>query len=117
MTDQHCLSKPVAKCVSEEIVSNHVFAIWVHSPSIQSKYLPPHPPLKSSVQPGPPEKNLLLLPNQAAPMPTSNGYADIYSSDSDNEPLFDEMVSTDKTVNSIHTYYVVPLNSTLSKKN
>ena len=35
-------------------------------------------------------------------MPTSNGYADIYSSDSDNTPMFKEMFSNDKTVNSIN---------------
>ena len=52
--------------------------------------------------PDPPEKNLLLMPNQAAPMPTSNGYADIYSYDSEDDPVFEEMVINDKTVNSIN---------------
>ena len=106
MTDQSCPSKPVAKRVSEDTASDHVSARRVHSPSIHSTELPPHPPLKSRVPPSPPEKNLLLLKNQAAPMPTSNGYVDLYSSNSDNNPVFDEMVSNDKTVNSIHTYSV-----------
>ena len=56
------------------------------------------------------ENNLLLLTNQAVPMPISNGYANIYSSDSEDDPVFNEMVSNDKTVNSINIYYVVPLN-------
>ena len=43
-------------------------------------------------------------------MPISNGYANIYSSDSEDDPVFNEMVSNDKTVNSINIYYVVPLN-------
>ena len=47
-------------------------------------------------------------------MPTSNGYADIYSSGSEDEPVFEEMVSNDNFINSINTYYVVPLNTTLA---
>ena len=35
-------------------------------------------------------------------MTTSNGYVDLYSSDSDNDQVFEEMVSNDKTVNSIN---------------
>ena len=70
--------------------------------------------LNSSVPPDPIEKNLLLLPNISAPITTSNGYSDLYLSDSEDDPVFEEMVSNDKTVNSINTYSVVPLNKTLA---
>ena len=45
-------------------------------------------------------------------MPTSNKYANLYSSDSEDEPVFEEIVSN-STINSINTYYVVPLNKIL----
>ena len=76
ITDQFVTSKPMAKRVSYEKAYDHVSARQVHSPSI------PIPPIDSSVPPASPEKNLLLLPNQAAPMPTFDGYANLYSSDS-----------------------------------
>ena len=69
--DQSRTSKPVAKRVSDNQASNHVSAIRVHSPSISN------PPLTSSVPPDLIEKDLLLMLNQAYPMPTSNGYADL----------------------------------------
>ena len=47
-------------------------------------------------------------------MPTYNGYADIYSYESEYDPVFEVIVSNDKTVNSINTYSVVPLNTTLA---
>ena len=62
----------------------------------------------------PPVTNLILLPNQAVPMPTFNKYANLYSSNSYDNPVFEEMVINDKTSNSINTYYVVLLNSTLA---
>ena len=37
-----------------------------------------------------------------------NGYADLYSSNSYRTPVFEEMISIDKTVNPINTYSVVP---------
>ena len=60
--------------------------------------------------PDPPETNLHLLMNQVDPMPTSNGYAKLYSSYSDDDSELEEMVSSDKTVKYINTYSVVPLN-------
>ena len=60
------------------------------------------------------EKSLLLLKNKAAPIPTSNGYADLYSSDSEDNPVFEEMVSNYKTVNSINAYSVVPPRLTIA---
>ena len=85
-------------------IPNHVSARRVHSPLIFN------PPLDSIMPLSTIENNLLLLTNQAVPMPISNGYANIYSSDSEDDPVFNEMVSNDKTVNSINIYYVVPLN-------
>ena len=38
-------------------------------------------------------KNVLLMPNRVKPIPTSNGYNNIYSLDSDEDPVFEEMVS------------------------
>ena len=86
------------KIVSNDQASDHVSSRQIYSPLILN------PPLESSVPPAPIEKNLLLLTNQAAPMPTSNRYADLYSSDS----VFEEMVDS-KTLNPINTYSVVAL--------
>ena len=47
-------------------------------------------------------------------MPNSNRYSGIYSSDSEDDPVLKEMISNDKTANSINTYSVVPLNTILS---
>ena len=62
--------------------------------------------------PDPIKNILLLLPNQAAPMPTSNRYADFYSSDSEYEPVFKEIVDS-KTLKPITKYYLVPLSKTI----
>ena len=83
ITDQSCTSNPVAKRLSDDLDSNHVSARQVHSPSISNSTLDFRAP------PDPIEKNLLLLPNQAAPIPTSNGYTDIYPSDLEDDPVFD----------------------------
>ena len=53
------------------------------------------------------ETNLLLLMNQVAPVPSLNGYTDLYLSDLDNAPVFEEIGSSDKNVNPINTYFVV----------
>ena len=47
------------------------------------------------------------MTNQVAPITTSSGYTYPYSSDSEDEPVFKEIVRTYKTVNSINTYSVV----------
>ena len=88
MIDQSHASKLVAKRVSEIKSFYHVSSRRVQSPSNQSTVLPPHPPLNSRIPPAPPGKNLLLLPNQSVTMTTSNGYADLYSFDSEDEPVF-----------------------------
>ena len=110
MTDQYRTRKPVAKRVSDDLASDQVSARRVHSPSISNSTL------YSSVTPAPIENNLLLMPNQYAPIPTSNGYGDIYSSGSEDDTAFEKFFSNDKTVNSINTYSVVPPRLTLASK-
>ena len=56
---------------------------------------------------------VLLVPNRVAPIPTSNGYNDLYSLDSDDDPVFEEMVDS-KTLKPINTYSVVPQLFTLA---
>ena len=53
------------------------------------------------------------MPNRAAPPLTSNKYNDLYSSDSDEDPVFEEMVDSNPIVNTINTYIVVPPKLTL----
>ena len=52
------------------------------------------------------------MPNRVAPTPTYNRYNYIYSSDSDNNPVFEEMVGSN-SINPIITYIVVPPNLTI----
>ena len=73
MTDQSRTGKLVANRVSYDKASDHVSNRQVHSPLIIC------PPLDYIEPTNPPEKNHLLLPSQAVPMPTLNGYANIYS--------------------------------------
>ena len=47
------------------------------------------------------------MPNHIAPTPTSNGYNDLYSSDSDDDSVFEEMVDS-KILNPINAYIVLP---------
>ena len=102
MTDQSLTRKPVAKRVSDNKASDYVSARQFHPPSI------PSPTHNSRVPQNPTEKNLLFLPNQFIPMPTSNRYNDLYYYDSEDEPVFKEMVIS-KTLKPINTYSVVPL--------
>ena len=60
------------------------------------------------------ENNVLLIPNQVATIHNSNGYTDIYSSDSEDDPVFKEMVRNYKTANSIDTSSVLPQRLTLA---
>ena len=86
MTDQDRTSKPVSKRVSGNSSSNQVSARRVHSPSISNSTL------DSTEPPDPIAKTVLLMPNHVAPIPTSNGYNNIYSLDSNDNPVFEEMV-------------------------
>ena len=45
--------------------------------------------------------------SQVFPVPLSNGCADIYLYDLDDAPVFEEMVSSNKTLNPINTYFLV----------
>ena len=54
------------------------------------------------------------MPHQVAPTPTSNGYNDLYSPDSEDDPVFEEVVSNSKTVKYINKYSVVPQLLTLT---
>ena len=58
-------------------------------------------------------KNVLLMPKRVAPIPTSNGYKNIYYSESNNNPVFEEMVDN-KTLKPINKYFVVPQLLTLA---
>ena len=86
MTDQDRTSKPVSKRVSGNSSSNQVSARRVHSPSISNSTL------DSTEPPDPIAKTVLLMPNRVAKIPTSNGYNDLYSSNYDNDPVFEEMI-------------------------
>ena len=106
MTDQAQVNKPVAKRISDDFSSNHISSIHVHSPSISNTTI------DSTVPPAHISNTVLLMPNRAAPTPTSNGYNNLYSSDSDDNPVFEEMVDSN-SINPINTYIVVPPNLTL----
>ena len=99
---------PVEKRVSDNLSSDQVYARRVHPPPISKSTL------NSTISPTTISKNVLLMPNQVAPIPTSIRYNDLYSSESEDDPVFEEMVSNYKTVNSINTYSIVPQLLTLA---
>ena len=82
MIDQARANKPVTKRISEESSSYHVSSRRVHSPSISNTTI------ESTVPPAPIVNTVLLMPNHVAPTPTSNGYNNLYLSDSDDDPVF-----------------------------
>ena len=47
------------------------------------------------------------MSNHLAPVPSSNRYADLYLSDLNCAPVFEELVIS-KTINPTNTYFVVP---------
>ena len=59
------------------------------------------------------DNTVLLMPNHATPTPNPNRYNDIYSSDSEDNPVFEEMVDSNYIINPTNTYIVVPPNLTL----
>ena len=63
--------------------------------------------------PAPISNTVLLMPNRVAPTHTSNGYNNLYSLDSDNDPVFEEMVDSNY-IKTINTYIVVPPPLTLA---
>ena len=82
MTDQAQANKPVAKRISDNYSSNQVSARHVHSPSISNTTI------ESTVSPAPIANTVLPMPDRVAPTPTSNGYNNLYSLDSDDNPVF-----------------------------
>ena len=87
-TDQPFPNSTGVRRASEEKGSQTLSDRRVHSPYIPITELPPSLPVGSIVPPAPPDKNILLLSNQVAPIPLPDGYANIYSSGSDNDPVF-----------------------------
>ena len=99
--------KPAAKIVSDDSSSDQISARHVHSPSISNTTI------ESTIPPALINNSVLLVPNCAAPPLNSNGYNDLYSSDSDKDPVFEEMVDSNPIIKTINTYIVVPPNLTL----
>ena len=100
MKDQSRKIKPVAKRVSDNSSSDQVYDRRFHPPSISKSTL------DSTATPYPIANTVLLMPNRVAPIPTSNGYNNLYSSYSDEDPVFEEMIDS-KSLKAINTYIVV----------
>ena len=56
---------------------------------------------------------VLLMPNRAALTPTFNRYNDLYSSDSEDYPVFKELLDSNPIIKTINTYIVLPPKLTL----
>ena len=89
--------KPAAKRVSDDSSSNQISARHVHSPSISNSKI------ESTIPPASINHSDLLMPNSPAPPFTSNGYNDLYSYDSEEDPVFEEMVDSNPIVNTVNT--------------
>ena len=100
--NQPRLIRPDAIRDSEESVSETASSRRVHPPSIPPTESPTSLPVYSIPLRAPPQTHLPHLPNQEAPVPLSDGYADLCLSESDNSPVFEEMVSS-KNLNPINT--------------
>ena len=83
MIDQSWVNKPVSKQVLDNSSSDQILARHVHSPSISNTII------DSTVPPAYIENTFLLMPNRDATTPTSNWYKDLYSSDSEDDPVFE----------------------------
>ena len=83
MTDQARAKKPVANRISDDSSYKQFSVRRVHSPSISNTTI------DSTVPPAPIANTVLLVSNRVAPTPTSNGYNNLYSLDSDDDPVFD----------------------------
>ena len=75
--DQPRPTRPGARRASKEMGFEAAPARRVHPLSIPTTESPPPLPVESHVPLDPHETNLLLLPNQVAPVSLSNGYADL----------------------------------------
>ena len=105
--DQDQTSNPVSKRVSDDYSSNQVPPRRVHLLSVSNSTL------DSTMPQAPIENTVLPMPYHVPPIPTSNRYNAIYSSDSDDGPLFEEMVAG-KNLKPINTYSVLPQLFTLA---
>ena len=75
--------KPASKRVSDKSLSNQISERHVHLPSISNSTI------ESTIPPDLINHSDLLMPNRPAPHLTSNGYNDLYSSNSEEDPLFE----------------------------
>ena len=98
---------PAAKRVSDNSSSDQILSRRVHSPSISNTTI------ESTFAPALIKNSVLLIPNCAAAPLTSNGYNDLYSSDSEDDPVLEEMVDSNPIIKTINTNIVVPPKLTL----
>ena len=103
----------VAHCATEYNISEDVAStIQVHSPSfpptVSMVPTPTEYPMTLLLHPAP---DIAHLPDQLAPPPSSNGYADLYLSNSEDNSFFIEMVVNDKInpIKSISSCIISPL--------
>ena len=82
-TDPDKVLKPAAKRVSDDSSSNQISVRHFHSPSISNTTI------ESTIPPASIKNSVLLMPNCPAPPLTSNRYNDLYSSDSEEDLLFE----------------------------
>ena len=105
--DQARVNKHATKRLSDYSLSDEISARHVHPPSISNTTI------DSTVSPDSIYNVAFLTPNRAAPTPTYNGYNDIYSSESEDNPVFEEMVDSSPIIKTINTYTVIPPKLTL----
>ena len=107
-TDPAKVLKPNTKRVSDNSSSDQILARHVHSPYISNTTI------ESTIPPVLINNPVLLMPNRPAPTLTSNSYNDLYLSDSEEEPVFEEMADINPIVKTVNTYIVVPPKLTIS---
>ena len=82
-TDPDKFLKRASKRVSYNYSSDQISARHVHSPSISNTTI------DSTISPDSINNLVLLMSNRVSTPPTSNGYNDLYSSDSEDDPVFE----------------------------
>ena len=106
-TDQAKVQKPASERVADNYSSDQISARHIHPPSISNTMI------YSTVPPDFIENAVLLMPNCADLTPTSNEYNGLYSSDSEDNPVLEEMVDSNLIIKIINKYIVVPPKLTL----
>ena len=96
-TDPDKVLKPAAKRVSDDSSSDQISAIHVHSPSISNTTI------ESTIPPDSINNSVLLMPHRPAPPLTSNGYNDLYLSDSEEDPVFEEILDSNPILKTVNT--------------